>query len=289
MSEHLRLQTWYEPAGRSIRVTYRAENISAESLYLYNALFVSRRPTGEAEVDPNLAWVRVGTGSVIHFDKKIPEVPDDVDVEYRLVPCASHLQVGQVFQETFVRHIPVEAFDPYKPPDPNAPRHDPVISREARFSLGYSPASEIDAPLLTTTPTTAGPLTIVTMSYLGQRVAEAEPTPLAIPVVPERIDLPTRTCTVCGTTNVGLQPQCLRCGTPLTATPPGASGFAPTHHVPPSGLDAWPSPDATAPPSTHLDPGLPVQVVDRLGDWAKIMASNGWTAWVDARVIVPNR
>lgn len=63
--------------------------------------------------------------------------------------------------------------------------------------------------------------------------------------------------------------------------------WQPTHAVPPTGLPAWTAPDPAAPPVTHLDGRLPVEVVQRAGEWAWIHCSNGWTGWVDGRLLVP--
>ncbi|MEU9120914.1 hypothetical protein AB0C96_13820 [Streptomyces sp. NPDC048506] len=61
--------------------------------------------------------------------------------------------------------------------------------------------------------------------------------------------------------------------------------FLPSHVVPPEGMATWSAPDATR-PSTPLDPLLPVQVIDRRGDWALALCSNGWSAWVDGRLLL---
>ncbi|MFF4604992.1 hypothetical protein ACFY12_19945 [Streptomyces sp. NPDC001339] len=61
--------------------------------------------------------------------------------------------------------------------------------------------------------------------------------------------------------------------------------FLPSHIVPPRGMASWPAPDATL-PSSPLDPLLPVQVIDRRGDWAQALCSNGWSAWVDGRLLL---
>ncbi|MEV4940647.1 hypothetical protein [Streptomyces zaomyceticus] len=61
--------------------------------------------------------------------------------------------------------------------------------------------------------------------------------------------------------------------------------FRPTHVVPRSGLDTWEAPDPTL-PTTPLDAFLPVRLEERAGDWGRIQCSNGWTAWVDARLLV---
>ncbi|MFG2286769.1 hypothetical protein ACGFOU_12025 [Streptomyces sp. NPDC048595] len=61
--------------------------------------------------------------------------------------------------------------------------------------------------------------------------------------------------------------------------------FLPSHVVPPEGMATWSAPDSTL-PSSPLDPLLPVQVVDRRGDWALALCSNGWSAWVDGRLLL---
>ncbi|MFD9243591.1 hypothetical protein ACFV0D_16965 [Streptomyces sp. NPDC059556] len=61
--------------------------------------------------------------------------------------------------------------------------------------------------------------------------------------------------------------------------------FRPTHVVPRDGLDTWEGPDPGL-PATPLDAFLPVRLEERAGDWGRILCSNGWTAWVDARLLV---
>ncbi|MGW0882001.1 hypothetical protein [Streptomyces sp. NPDC002671] len=50
-------------------------------------------------------------------------------------------------------------------------------------------------------------------------------------------------------------------------------------------MPAWEAPDP-ARPTLPLDPLLPVQLVERLGDWGHICCANGWAAWVDSRQLV---
>ncbi|MFH8839100.1 hypothetical protein [Streptomyces sp. NPDC017868] len=61
--------------------------------------------------------------------------------------------------------------------------------------------------------------------------------------------------------------------------------FRPTHVVPRSGLSAWEAPDPEL-PTASLDAFLPVRLEERAGDWGRVLCSNGWTAWVDARLLV---
>ncbi|MFE5889940.1 hypothetical protein ACFQ6E_13520 [Streptomyces sp. NPDC056462] len=62
-------------------------------------------------------------------------------------------------------------------------------------------------------------------------------------------------------------------------------GFRPTHVVPQHGMPAWETPDP-ARPTVPLDAFLPVQLVERKGDWGHILCANGWSAWVDGRHLV---
>ncbi|MEU4038063.1 hypothetical protein [Streptomyces collinus] len=63
------------------------------------------------------------------------------------------------------------------------------------------------------------------------------------------------------------------------------TGFRPTHVVPPDGMPAWEAPDPGR-PTVPLDALLPVELVERLGDWGHIRCANGWAAWVDGRRLV---
>lgn len=76
-------------------------------------------------------------------------------------------------------------------------------------------------------------------------------------------------------------------GTPTQAFPAAAS-FAPTDVVPAEGLPAWGVPDPARTPVAQLDPHLPVRTLERRPDgWAHVQCSNGWSAWVDGRRLLP--
>jgi hypothetical protein len=68
--------------------------------------------------------------------------------------------------------------------------------------------------------------------------------------------------------------------------PPPAAGWRPTHRVPATGQQSWDQPDPSR-PVTILAAGLELQVVQQVGDWARVVASNGWAGWVDARLLQP--
>ena len=82
------------------------------------------------------------------------------------------------------------------------------------------------------------------------------------------------------------QPAAAEAAQPQQApSQPETGGWTPTHVVPASGLVAWQAPHPSAPQSAQLQPGLPLQVVERLGAWARVVASNGWWGWVDGRLL----
>jgi hypothetical protein len=87
---------------------------------------------------------------------------------------------------------------------------------------------------------------------------------------------------------VASQPQPQQSYTPAqqSYTPQsGAGQWVPTHTVPPQGLRAWASPDPAGPVVANLAPGLPVQVAEVRGAWARVVCSNGWVGWIDGRII----
>jgi RsiW-degrading membrane proteinase PrsW (M82 family) len=80
---------------------------------------------------------------------------------------------------------------------------------------------------------------------------------------------------------------------PPPSSPPPArapvlpSVFAPDALVPATGLPSWSQPDPTSHLVGRLPPGLPVQVLQRLGGWAHVLTSTGWSGWVDGRALTP--
>jgi hypothetical protein len=70
------------------------------------------------------------------------------------------------------------------------------------------------------------------------------------------------------------------------APAPGPDQWTPSHRVPPQGMQAWAAPDPAGAVVATLGGHLPVQVTEVRGAWAHIVCSNGWTGWVDDRLLV---
>ena len=64
------------------------------------------------------------------------------------------------------------------------------------------------------------------------------------------------------------------------------AGWMPSHKVPPQGMQAWAAPDPNGAVVATLGGHLPVQVTETRGAWAHVVCSNGWTGWVDGRLLV---
>jgi RsiW-degrading membrane proteinase PrsW (M82 family) len=76
----------------------------------------------------------------------------------------------------------------------------------------------------------------------------------------------------------------------LVTEPSGASsGWAPTHAVPAGGIAAWEVPDPARPPIAMLPERVELIVLAQAGAWAQVRGANGWTGWVDGRLLVQRR
>jgi len=67
--------------------------------------------------------------------------------------------------------------------------------------------------------------------------------------------------------------------------PAAAAPWAATHQAPASGMSAWTEPDPTMAPATTLAAGVQLRMEEQRGAWAAVTANNGWTGWVDARIL----
>jgi hypothetical protein len=66
------------------------------------------------------------------------------------------------------------------------------------------------------------------------------------------------------------------------AVPPDTAAWNPTHETL-QPARAWAQPDPGGAVVATIDPAVPVQVLERRGDWAEVLCSNGWSGWVDGR------
>jgi RsiW-degrading membrane proteinase PrsW (M82 family) len=72
----------------------------------------------------------------------------------------------------------------------------------------------------------------------------------------------------------------------VEAEAPSAAGWSPTHHVPAGGMAAWDAPDPARQPVAWLAERVELVVLAQAGAWAQVRGVNGWTGWVDGRLLV---
>jgi hypothetical protein len=274
-----------EETATSIVLSYDVENAGDERVLVCNRLYNGRTDDGAYIVDPDVAYVLFEPGPVANITKRILDRGDDVMVEQPIQPCATVLEPGARFSEQIALPLPLGPVDPYRP----TPRRDPSDAEPSRglaVTIGWVAAARLNELLMPTVATTAGPLPIVKASPRVQQLERVD-LDVSIPVLPPGPSLVVRRqCTTCGAINVGEHATCLRCHVVLPPpTAPAGPAWQPTHRVPDGGLPGYPEPGATT--STPLDAGLPLQVVERTGDWARVVAWTGWSGWVDARRLVP--
>jgi hypothetical protein len=163
----------------TLSVTYEAVNSSGEDLYLFNQLYVTRRPDGWFDIDTNLVWINLEDGTA-HITKRIPDVPDDLDVYAYMIPCASVLPPGQRIEETIKLALPLRAHNPYLTPSVGGQQG---VATTIKFSLGYWKSSM--PPRVPSNPvnTSLGTALFVNVTPYDQLLVTALPIMVAVPVV----------------------------------------------------------------------------------------------------------
>lgn len=74
---------------------------------------------------------------------------------------------------------------------------------------------------------------------------------------------------------------------PRFPDPPGLGRLADRIVTVRTPIPAWRQPDPAEAPIAELAPGCWFEVVDRIGDWAKLRGEDGLLAYADARVLIP--
>lgn len=171
-------------------------------------------------------------------------------------------------------------------PDVEAQRH---VIRGIRAELAALPHPAQPGPSFAAPPpatTLVPPAGVATAAGAGPPAQSASsgtiaaPVPAAAPGQPSPASVPASTPAV----SAPASPPAAPASPPATpASPPPPAWFS----TPPFGLPAWDAPDPARPPSVMLPPMTPLRVAEQLGAWARVVAVNGWTGWVDGRYLVP--
>ncbi|MFH1475475.1 MAG: PrsW family intramembrane metalloprotease [Chloroflexota bacterium] len=157
---------------------------------------------------------------------------------------------------------------------------DVVQQRELVRSLKAEyEALPIAVAPVTTAPVVPAPVVTPTPVAAAAPVVAAPAEAAQIPAAPVVAATPEATSApVAAATPVAAPPP--------PPPPPAGPTWAPTHRVPDEGMAAWSAPDPTLPPIVTLGGRLELVVAERAGDWARVVAVNTWTGWVDGRRLV---
>ena len=93
-------------------IRYRFNNRSDRNSYVFNRLYSGIDEKGVFQVDPNRIYVQLERGAAILCKQIIP-VPDEVDVECPVVPCATLVRPREVTEEVISVGLPVFLQTPY--------------------------------------------------------------------------------------------------------------------------------------------------------------------------------
>jgi hypothetical protein len=207
-----------------LELHYQVENRADSDVYLFNRLYRQQLPGGGAAVETDLVYTSLAGGR-LRLAKWVPEIPENILVEYPIIPCATLLERGRSFQETFRVALPAVSHHAYHPPRLRLPGERPVIYQSLTFALGYFKTAEMGGRQVSRVKTTAGDAFYVPVTAPDQRVVTSDMISRAVPVLPDFPVEAPRTCPRCGATNTGSQPACLFCQSPL---PPPSVAVAPT-------------------------------------------------------------
>jgi hypothetical protein len=153
-------------------------------------------------------------------------------------------------------------------PEPAAPEPAPAAPAPAPAEAAPAPASaEPSAPAAAPAPAP---------------MAAPAPAPAAapVPVAPSAEQL-------AAVPQVPTMPPTATQPLPVPPPVPTPAAWRRTH-VAGQGVRAWAAPDPTQPPVVDLTPGTELRLLEAAGAWARVDAVNGWTGWVDARLLVPS-
>jgi hypothetical protein len=76
---------------------------------------------------------------------------------------------------------------------------------------------------------------------------------------------------------------------PAVSTSAPETAWLPTHVVPAGGVVAWDVPDPARRPIARLAERVELVVLSQAGAWAQVRGVNGWTGWVDGRLLIQRR
>jgi hypothetical protein len=135
-----------------IELAYSVSNRTPSEIYLFNRMYDDVDVAGNFQVDKNICNIEVIDSKIV-VSKKIPAIPDSIDVEIPYIPCVTLVAAGDEFTESIQLRLPLKPGTPYVTCDqPIRPVTLPVF-----FELGYFVGRPGTRALAETVATTVGP------------------------------------------------------------------------------------------------------------------------------------
>ena len=102
----------WNKTDRALQIKYQLRNRSNLRVLAFTYLY-KEKPSGQRAVDPTLAFVKVDQEGHLQVDKVVPEVPEDIDVEFPIVPYAQLLEPGAESSGVVILALPIKQNIPY--------------------------------------------------------------------------------------------------------------------------------------------------------------------------------
>jgi hypothetical protein len=125
----------FAPKTDALGVEYKIKNTRDKPIYIFNVIWAFG-PKGQYVPAPMPVYACLRQGNVLHLAKMILPLPKSGAVELRIVPFATKVEAGQVFEEKFELPLPLNEYNPYYPERPDS-KYKVMQSQSAIFTLQF--------------------------------------------------------------------------------------------------------------------------------------------------------
>nr|WP_319383339.1 hypothetical protein [uncultured Roseibium sp.] len=137
---------------RYLHLSYRAQNVSGRTMYLFDVLHGEF--DGSAFPLVNACYATIEEGQLV-LSRQIVQVPDDMLVDVENIPFVTAVQPGSSVEKTVQQPRPVFPWTPYTDHD-NIPEPKGVLQLNVWFRLGYFLGAPGTSDLVQAMPTDDG-------------------------------------------------------------------------------------------------------------------------------------
>lgn len=155
----------------AIALHYEVKNTAGAEIFLFNQMYGDVDQQGRYQLDAAICNVEVQQERIL-ISKKIPELPPNMLVEVRNIPCVTGVRPGAAFGEVVQLSLPLRQWTPYD----QRPGRVRTALLPVYFQLGYFVAAGNAASVADKVPTTTGTaLRFAPFSMSSQRLLTVGP------------------------------------------------------------------------------------------------------------------